>query len=79
MELMLGVIGLGGKIPEDNSKILEFIWNDIDSLKNLIDSHKNQISSLILTPYHHAGFRPSEMPSKNFWSNVENECQEKII
>ena len=71
--------GFGGKIPEDNSKILEFIWNDIDGLKDLIDAHKNQISSLILTPYHHAAFRPSEMPSKNFWSNVENECQENNI
>ena len=71
--------GLGGKIKEDKSKILEFEWNNLDQLRNLIVSFENQISSLILTPYHHAAFAPSVMPSENFWSDVEELCRANDI
>lgn len=66
--------GMGGKIEEDKSKILEFSWNDIDGFKSLIESKKGQIACLILTPYHHAAFGPSELPNENFWADVEYEC-----
>ena len=36
--------GLGGKIKEDKSKILEFEWNNLDQLRNLIVSFENQPS-----------------------------------
>ena len=71
--------GLGGKIKEDKSKVLEFTWNDIDELKRVISSHRNLISSIILTPYHHAAFSPSVMPSETFWADVETECQSNNI
>ena len=71
--------GLGGKIKEDKSKILEFEWNNLDQLRNLIVSFENQISSLILTPYHHAAFAPSVMPSENFWSDIEELCRANDI
>ena len=67
------------RLKEDKSKILEFEWNNLDQLRNLIVSFENQISSLILTPYHHAAFAPSVMPSENFWSDVEELCRANDI
>ncbi len=66
--------GIGGKIEEDTSKILQFEWNNLDELTELISSYKNQISSIILTPYHHAAFSPSIMPAPHFWGDIQEQC-----
>jgi glutamate-1-semialdehyde 2,1-aminomutase len=71
--------GFGGRVDEDRSKILEFPWNDLECLETLLKTYANQVSSVILTPYHHAAFAPSIMPSETFWSEVEQACQKNGI
>ncbi|MFP6854549.1 MAG: aminotransferase class III-fold pyridoxal phosphate-dependent enzyme [Opitutales bacterium] len=71
--------GFGGRIPEDRSAIREFVWNDLDALSNLVEQEGVDIAAIILTPYHHAAFGPSEMPSEGFWSGVEELCREHGI
>lgn len=71
--------GFGGRIESDRSSILEFSWNDLNEFKKLLSEYDNQISSVILTPYHHAAFAPSILPSDHFWSDVEKECRSKGI
>lgn len=66
--------GLGGRIYSDRSDILEFEWNDLNRLEDLFKEKKDQIAGVILTPYHHAAFAPSVMPSPDFWSNVRKMC-----
>ena len=71
--------GFGGRIDDDRTKILEFPWNDLDYLKSLLNTYSNQVSAIILTPYHHAAFAPSIMPTEDFWPEIEKECQENGI
>jgi len=66
--------GHGGRIPDDRASILEFEWNDLEALSVIMSENKERIAALILTPYHHAAFAPSEMPSEHFWKEVEELC-----
>lgn len=71
--------GFGGRIPSDREKILEFEWNNLDELSDLVKQNKDQVAGVILTPYHHAAFAPSELPLPDFWSGVENLCKHEGI
>jgi len=67
--------GLGGRIPEDRSSVLEFEWNDLEALSSLFSRNEGRIAAVILTPYHHAAFAPSELPAPGFWKGVEDLCR----
>ena len=71
--------GLGGRIPSDREKILEFKWNDFDHLSDLVKKRRDQVAGIILTPYHHAAFAPSEMPADGFWQDTQNLCKSEGI
>ena len=64
--------GHGGRIPDDRASILEFEWNDLQSLSDLMAKHEDEVAALILTPYHHATFAPSELAAEGFWAEVES-------
>ena len=40
-----------------------------------MSEHEGEIAALVLTPYHHAAFAPSELPAPGFWVAVEELCQ----
>ena len=67
--------GMGGRISSDREFILEFEWNNIRQLESLLENYSNKVAALILTPYHHASFGPSELPSDDFWEQVEKLCK----
>jgi glutamate-1-semialdehyde 2,1-aminomutase len=68
--------GLGGRIDSDRSDVVEFEWNNLNQLEDIFKQKKNDIAAVILTPYHHAAFAPSEMPTEDFWSQVRRLCTE---
>jgi len=68
--------GLGGRIDSDRSDVVEFEWNNLNQLEDIFKQKKNDIAAVILTPYHHAAFAPSEMPTEDFWSQVRGLCTE---
>lgn len=58
-------------IPDTSkSMTLTFRYNDIDSVKNLFETHKNRISGLILEPARH------EEPQNDFLSDLKQVCHE---
>ena len=67
--------GLGGRIEDDRNSVLEFPWNDLEKLNDLLESYHGQVSSIILTPYHHAAFAPSLLPAENFWPSIEKNVE----
>ncbi|MCZ7585564.1 MAG: aminotransferase class III-fold pyridoxal phosphate-dependent enzyme [Deltaproteobacteria bacterium] len=69
--------GHGGVIAEDRAHIVTFSWNRIDELRELFRAHKGDIAGVIMTPYHHPTFAPSEMPAPGFWTAVEALCREE--
>ena len=66
--------GYGGRIPDDRASILEFDWNDLGALTYLMSKNKDKVAALILTPYHHPAFAPSELPAEGFWKEIESLC-----
>ena len=66
--------GHGGRIPDDRASILEFDWNDLEALTDLMSKNKDKVAALILTPYHHPAFAPSELPAEGFWTEIESLC-----
>ena len=71
--------GLGGRIPSDRSDVIEFPWNDLNKLDDIISAKSNRIACIISTPYHHASFAPSELPSDEFWESVRKICDKHEI
>ncbi len=67
--------GHAGLLAEDRAHIHDFRWNDTDSFDRLLREHRNDIAGVILTPFHHPAFRPSEMPAPGFWSHIEGACR----
>ena len=67
--------GHGGRIPDDRASIIEFEWNDLESLSLIMSENDGKIAALVLTPYHHAAFAPSELPASGFWAGVEELCR----
>jgi glutamate-1-semialdehyde 2,1-aminomutase len=66
--------GHGGRIPDDRASILEFDWNDLQALSDLMTKHEDKVAAVILTPYHHPAFAPSELPADGYWKEVASLC-----
>jgi glutamate-1-semialdehyde 2,1-aminomutase len=67
--------GHAGLLEEDRAHVHDFTWNDLDSFEQLRKRHRNDIAGVIMTPFHHPTFRPSQMPSEGFWSHIESACR----
>ena len=55
-----------GRIPSDREHVLEFQWNDLDELKDLMSKLSDKVACLILTPFHHPSFGASVLPQDGF-------------
>jgi glutamate-1-semialdehyde 2,1-aminomutase len=71
--------GHAGLLDEDRAHIHDFDWNDLDSFERLLRQFRNDIAGVIMTPFHHPAFKPSEMPAPGFWSAVETACRREGI
>lgn len=71
--------GYGGIIEEDRLHIHRFEWNNLESLVGMLDSLRDQVAAVFVTPYHHPSFAPSEMPIDGFLTKVQAECNRRGI
>ena len=71
--------GHGGRIPDDRASIIDFDWNDLESLSLIMSENKGKVAALVLTPYHHTAFAPSELPAPGFWAGVEKLCRRNDV
>ncbi len=71
--------GMGGRISSDRMHVMEFSWNDLDELESLVRTNLDNVAALILTPYHHASYAPSELPVEGFWQGVRSLCDKHGI
>jgi glutamate-1-semialdehyde 2,1-aminomutase len=67
--------GHAGLLAEDRAHIHEFDWNDVEGFDRLLAAHRDDIAGVILTPFHHPMFKPSEMPAPGFWPHIEHACR----
>jgi glutamate-1-semialdehyde 2,1-aminomutase len=71
--------GHAGLIDEDRAHIHDFNWNDTQSFDQLLQRHRNDIAGVVMTPFHHPVFMPSQMPAEGFWSHIEAACRREGI
>ena len=66
--------GHGGLIEEDRAHVHRFRWNDAASFDASMKRYGNQAAAVVVTPYHHPLFAPSEMPTPGFLAHVQSQC-----
>jgi glutamate-1-semialdehyde 2,1-aminomutase len=71
--------GHGGLLDEDRAHIHDFNWNDPESFDRLLKQFRGDIAGVIMTPFHHPVFQPSQMPAPGFWSHIETACRREGI
>jgi len=71
--------GHGGLLEDDRVHILEFDWNDLESFDRLVKNFPGDIAAVIMTPFHHPAFKPSQMPAAGFWPHIEAACRREGI
>ena len=71
--------GHAGLLDEDRAHIHDFQWNDLESFDRLLRQFPGDIAGVIMTPFHHEVFKPSEMPAPGFWPHIEAACRREGI
>jgi glutamate-1-semialdehyde 2,1-aminomutase len=71
--------GHAGLLDEDRAHVHDFAWNDLESFDALLQRYRNDIAGVIMTPFHHPVFQPSEMPAPDFWPQIEAACRREGI
>ncbi len=66
--------GHGGLIEEDRAHVHHFPWNDTASFDAAMRRHGDQTAAVVVTPYHHPLYAPSEMPATGFLAHVQAQC-----
>ncbi|HOO57417.1 MAG TPA: aminotransferase class III-fold pyridoxal phosphate-dependent enzyme [bacterium] len=66
--------GHGGLIEEDRRNIHMIEYNNIDSVRQMVEKYKGQVAGIILTPYHHPTFVDSQLPVDGWWKGVREIC-----
>ena len=56
-----------GVTPEDVANNLYVNWDDIDTLKRVMEENDGEIAALIAQPYNHGNFADNSFPIKGFW------------
>jgi glutamate-1-semialdehyde 2,1-aminomutase len=62
-----------GRPLDDSMKIIQADWNNCEQLEKIFKESDHQISSIVLTPFHHPIGKDAEMPTEEFIASV-NEC-----
>jgi len=63
-----------GTTPEDRANIVHFRYNDLQSLRCIIDENPGKLAGLIISPFRHDAGHDSEMPVEGFLQGVRDLC-----
>lgn len=65
--------------PEHRAGIISFEYNNLESLRKVVDANKGEIAAIILTPMKHEAFSDTHMPNEGFFKGVRQVCDEEGI
>jgi glutamate-1-semialdehyde 2,1-aminomutase len=71
--------GHAGLLAEDRVHIHDFGWNNPEQFDQLLQRYRGDIAGVIMTPFHHPIFQPSQLPAEGFWSHIESACRREGI
>ena len=66
--------GHGGLIEEDRAHVHRFRWNDEASFDAAVTRYADEVAAVVVTPYHHPLFAPSEMPAPGYLAHIQARC-----
>jgi glutamate-1-semialdehyde 2,1-aminomutase len=69
----------GGVTPEDTANVLTFTYNDLDSLRAVVDAHRGDVAAIIVCPFRHDTFHDQELPVEGFLPGIRRLCTEERI
>ena len=69
----------GGLTKEDRANVVEFRFNDLESLRNAIDENHGQIAGVIVSPFKHDASHDSELPAEGFFPGLRKLCDDNGI
>lgn len=68
-----------GVTPADTANVRTFIYNDLDSVRAVVDAHGGQLAAIIVSPFRHDAFHDQELPVEGFLSGVRALCDARGI
>ena len=66
--------GHGGLLEEDRAHVHRFRWNDAADFDATLARCADDTAAVVVTPYHHPLFAPSEMPAPGFLAHLQSQC-----
>ncbi|HEY6394658.1 MAG TPA: aminotransferase class III-fold pyridoxal phosphate-dependent enzyme [Candidatus Binataceae bacterium] len=69
----------GGTTAEDRANVVNFIYNDLESLQRVVDQNRAKIAGVIISPFKHDAGHDSELPVEGFLSGVRRICDDNGI
>jgi len=64
-----------GIIDEDRVNVLPFPYNDVEVLKEIVETNKDDVAAIIITPFRHDYAHDQEMPTEAFINGLKRICQ----
>lgn len=68
--------GPAGILAEDRAHIIQFVYNDLDSLRDAIRGHEDDIAGIFATPFRHEAFADQIDPVQEYATGVRAICDE---
>jgi glutamate-1-semialdehyde 2,1-aminomutase len=63
-----------GVTPEDTANVVTFTYNDRDSLRAVVERHRDRLAAIIVSPFRHDAFHDQELPAEGFLPGVRALC-----
>ncbi|MBX3027724.1 aminotransferase class III-fold pyridoxal phosphate-dependent enzyme [bacterium] len=63
-----------GVTAEDTANVVTFTYNDLDSVRRVVDAHRDRLAAIIVSPFRHDAFHDQELPVEGFLPGVRALC-----
>jgi glutamate-1-semialdehyde 2,1-aminomutase len=64
-------------ILDEKKDVHYFDFHDLDEIKKLFHTYKDQIACIMLNPYFHATFEEQTIPAANYFTEIETLCRQE--
>jgi glutamate-1-semialdehyde 2,1-aminomutase len=69
----------GGVTKSDRANVVTFEYNDVASLRSIVDQNGDELAAIIVTPFRHEALRDQEMPADGFLPAIRDLCDRRGI
>ena len=69
----------GGVTPEDRANVVYFNFNNLDSLRNVLDENEGDVAGVMVSPFRHDAGHDSELPVEGFFKGIRELCDRNGI